>query len=263
MLPSPSCAAPTPSNLTLISFLGSTPLPFLDHHTTSSFNSLTWIFLIGITIDGVAVIILCYHLCQFAEERWSILIYSPQIRIHCVVSRKTWSSHCKSSLHGATAVICALIEQKELTGNFRASSCLLFYRWGNRDYLPRALCLCCRCCSVAKLCPTVCDSMDYSMPGFPVLHYLPEFAQTHVHWVSDAIQPSHPWPPPSPLALNLSQQQGLFQWIDSLHQVAKVLELQLQYQSFQWIFGGWFPLELTGLISLLSKGLSRVSLMQS
>ena len=70
----------------------------------------------------------------------------------------------------------------------------------------------------------------------PVLHNLSEFAQTHVHWVSDAIQPSHPLSSPSPLALNLSQHQDLFQWVVSLHQVAKVLQLQLQHQSFQWIF---------------------------
>ena len=68
------------------------------------------------------------------------------------------------------------------------------------------------------------------------LHYLPEFAQTHVHRVSDAIQPSHPLSSPSPPALNLSQQQGLFKWVSSSHQVDKVLEFQLQHQSFQWIF---------------------------
>ena len=66
------------------------------------------------------------------------------------------------------------------------------------------------------------------MPGFPVLHHLPELAQTHVRWVSDAIQPSHPLPPPSP-ALSPSQYQGLFQWVSSSHQVAKVLKLRLQY----------------------------------
>ena len=77
------------------------------------------------------------------------------------------------------------------------------------------------CCSFAKLCPTLCSLMDCSMPGFPVLHYLLELAQTHVHWVSDAIQPSHPLSPPSPLALSLSQHQGLFQWVSSLHQVPK------------------------------------------
>ena len=78
--------------------------------------------------------------------------------------------------------------------------------------------------------------MDCSTPGFPVYHQLLELAQTHVHWVGDAIQPSHPLSSPSPPAFNLSQHQGLFQWVSSLDQVAKVLELQLQHQSFQWIF---------------------------
>ena len=73
----------------------------------------------------------------------------------------------------------------------------------------------CWCCSVAPPCPTLCNPMDCSTPGFPVLHYFLEFAQTHVHWVSDAIQPSHPLSPPSLPALNLSQHQGLFQWITS------------------------------------------------
>ena len=71
----------------------------------------------------------------------------------------------------------------------------------------------------------LCDPMDCSMPGFPVLHQFPELAQTHDHWVSDAIQPSHPLSSPSPPAFDLFQHQGLFQWVDSSHQVAKVLEL--------------------------------------
>ena len=99
--------------------------------------------------------------------------------------------------------------------------------------------------------------MDCSTPGFPVLHYIPEFAQTHVHWVGDVIQPSHSLSPPSPPTLNLSQHQGLFQWVSSSHQVAKVMGLQLQHQSFQCV-QGWFPLGLTGLISLQSKGLPRI-----
>ena len=86
------------------------------------------------------------------------------------------------------------------------------------------MCDCCYCYSVTKLCPTLCNSMDCSTPGFPVLNRLPDFAQTHVHWVSDAIQLSHPLPPSSPPVLNLSQHQGLFQWVSSYHQVAKVLE---------------------------------------
>ena len=89
--------------------------------------------------------------------------------------------------------------------------------------------------SVTQPCPTFCNPMDCSMPGLPVHHQLPEFTQTHVHWVDDAIQPSHPLSSPSP-AFNLSQHQGLFQWVSSLYQVAKLLEFQLQHQSFQWIF---------------------------
>ena len=80
--------------------------------------------------------------------------------------------------------------------------------------------------SVVQLCPTLCDPMDWSTPGLPVHHQLPEFTQAHVHWDSDAIQPSHPLSSPSPSAFNLSQHQGLFQWVSSSHQVAKVLELQ-------------------------------------
>ena len=88
--------------------------------------------------------------------------------------------------------------------------------------------------SVAQSCPTLWDPMDCSMPSLPVHQQLPEFTQTHVHWVSDAIQPSHPLSSPSPPALNLSQNQGLFKWVSSSHHVAKVLEFQLQHQSFQW-----------------------------
>ena len=111
-------------------------------------------------------------------------------------------------------------------------------------------------CSVAKLWLTLCDPMDCSTPGFPVLHHLPEFAQTHVHWVGDAIQLSLPLSSPSPPAFSLSHHQDLFQWVGSLHQVAKVLELQLQHQSFQWhgsiyICTVWHSLEIQGpVISL-------------
>ena len=90
--------------------------------------------------------------------------------------------------------------------------------------------------SVQSLSPvTLSDPMDCSTPGLPVHHQLPELTQTYVHWVGDAIQPSHPLSSPSPPALNLSQHQGLFKWVSSSYQVAKVLEFQLQHQSFQWI----------------------------
>ena len=88
--------------------------------------------------------------------------------------------------------------------------------------------------SVAQSCPTLCNTMNSSMPGLPVHHQLPEFTQTHVHRVSDAIQPSHPLSSPFSPAPNPSQHQGLFQWVNSPHEVAKVLEFQPQPQSFQW-----------------------------
>ena len=87
--------------------------------------------------------------------------------------------------------------------------------------------------SVTQSCPTLCNPTDCTIPGFPVHHQLPEFTQIHVHWVGDAIQPSHLLSSPSPPALNLSQHQGLFKWVSSSDQVAKVLEFQLQHHSFQ------------------------------
>ena len=87
--------------------------------------------------------------------------------------------------------------------------------------------------SVAQSCPTLCDPMNHSTPGLPVHHQLPEFTQTPFHQVSDAIQPSHPLSSPSPPAPNPSQHQSLFQWVNSSHEVAKVLEFQPQHQSFQ------------------------------
>ena len=90
------------------------------------------------------------------------------------------------------------------------------------------------CWSVAKSCPTLCDPVDYMARQSPVLHYVPEFAQTCVHRVGDAIQPSHPRSSPSHPAFSVPQHQGLFQWVSSSHQVAKVLEPW--HQSFQWIF---------------------------
>ena len=116
---------------------------------------------------------------------------------------------------------------------------------------------------VAQLCPTLCDPMNRSTPGLPVPHKLLEFTQTHAYQVGDAIQPSHPLSSPSPPAPNPSQHQALFQCVNSSHEVAKVLEFQLQHQSSNEYPGlmntqdlspsGW-----TGWISLKSKGLSRV-----
>ena len=91
----------------------------------------------------------------------------------------------------------------------------------------------CLCCSVAKSCPTLqLHGLQHVRPPCP---YLLEFVQVHVHWIGD-VQPSHPLSPSSPLAFDLSQHQNLFQWVCFSHQVVKVLELQLQHQSFQWVF---------------------------
>ena len=89
---------------------------------------------------------------------------------------------------------------------------------------------CIYCCSVSQSCKTLCDPKDCSMPGFSVLHHLPELAQIHVHGVGDGIQLSHSLSSTSPPAFNLSQHQNLFQWVTSLHQEAKILELQLQHR---------------------------------
>ena len=96
------------------------------------------------------------------------------------------------------------------------------------------------CWLVTKSCPILCDPLNCSTPDSFVLHYLLKFPQVYVHWVGDAIQPSHPLPSSSPFAFNLSQNQRLFQWVSSSNQVAKVLELQLQLQPFQWIFRVYF-----------------------
>ena len=90
--------------------------------------------------------------------------------------------------------------------------------------------------SVTQSCLSLCDPMNRNAPGLPVHHQLPESTQTHVHWVSDAIQSSHSLSSPTPSYRKLSQHLGLFHWVISVHQVAKVLEFQLQHQSFQWIF---------------------------
>ena len=110
---------------------------------------------------------------------------------------------------------------------------------------------------------SLCDPFNWSMPGFPILHHLLKLAPIHVHWVGGAIQPSHPLLSPSPPTFNLSQHQGLSKWVSSSHQVAKVLEFQLQCQSFQW---SQFPLGWTAvqgtLKSLLQHHSSKATILQ-
>jgi len=105
----------------------------------------------------------------------------------------------------------------------------------------------------SQSCIQLCNPRDCSAPGFPVLHYLPESAQIHVHWLSDAIQPSHPLSSPSPFVFNLHQNQGLFQCVSSSRQVAKELELQVSVTVFPMKIQDWFPLGLTSLISLCPR----------
>ena len=117
--------------------------------------------------------------------------------------------------------------------------------------------------SVAQSCSTLFDPMEWSKSGLPVHHQLPEFTQTQVHWLGDAIQPSHPLSSPSPPAFNLSQHQGLFKWVSSSHLVAKVLEFQLQFfkvsaSVLPMNTQDWSPWGWTGWISLQSKGLLKV-----
>ena len=130
---------------------------------------------------------------------------------------KAWCSRHYSS---ALCILCHLIHSKILcSGHY----CLQIKKQSKRTQL----CALDTFSSVAQSCSTLCDPMNCSMPGLPVHHQLPELAQTHVHWVGDAIQPSDPLSSPSPSAFNLSQHQGLFQWVSSSNQVAKVLEFQL------------------------------------
>ena len=115
---------------------------------------------------------------------------------------------------------------------------------------------------VSQSHPALCDPMDCSTPGLPVHHQLPELVQTHVHWVGDAILLSHPLSSPSPPAFNLSQHQGLFQWVSSSHQVAKVLEFQLQHQPLQCIFRIDFLAVQGTLKSFLQHHSSKASILQ-
>ena len=112
--------------------------------------------------------------------------------------------------------------------------------------------------SVAQLCPTLCEPMNHSTPDLPVHHQLPEFTQTRVHWVGDAIQTSHPLSSPSPPAFSLSQHQSLFTWVSSSHQVAKSTGISASASVLPMNIQEWFPLGWTGWISLQSKELSRV-----
>ena len=138
---------------------------------------------------------------------------------------RPWDSPGKNTGVGCHCLLCPQDEYTKINAFIWTAN----NQSKNMNYL-----LIVRFSSVTQSCPTLCDPMNRSMPGLPAHHQLPGFTQTHVHCVSDAIQPSHPLSFPSPPALNPSQHQSLFQWVSSSHQMAKVLEFQLQHQSFQW-----------------------------
>ena len=145
-----------------------------------------------------------------------------------------WLVFPKLSHLGVTFWVCGSWELCALTLASTSSSLLLFFKT-----LFSFLCLKDQFSSVQLLIHVWLFATPWiaaCQAGLPVHHQLPEFTQTHVHWISDAIQPSHPLLSPSSPTFNLSQHQGLFKWVSSSHRVAKVLEFQLQHQSFEWIF---------------------------
>ena len=135
------------------------------------------------------------------------------------------------------------LENRPQTASQLASQSHMFYVSGGKSidknislsyWFVTDYCFLVQFSSVAQSCLTLCDPMNCSTPGLPVYHQLQEFAQTHVHQVGDAIHPSYPLSSPSPPAPNPSQHQGLFQWVNPSHEMAKVFEFQPQHQSFQW-----------------------------
>ena len=168
----------------------------------------------------------CFLTCiQVSQEAGRMAWYSPLFKnfqqFVVIHTTKGFSTVNEAEADVFSGILLPFLwPSRYLISAFLKSSCTS----GSSQFM----CCCCSCfdliCSVTQLCLTLCSPMDCSTPGFPVLHHLLEFAQTHVHWVVNAIHPSHPLSSPSPPAFNLSQQQGLFQWVSSLHQVAKVLK---------------------------------------
>ena len=177
----------------------------------------------------VVVVLLLRHVCLFVTP-WTTRLLCPSLppRVYlCPLS--LW---CYLSILSSADPFFSCPQYCPVSGSFPVSH--LFVSGGkSTGASPSATVL--QFSSITQSCPTLCDPMNRSTPGLPVYHQLPEFSQTHVHWVGDAIQPSHPLSSPSPPAPNSSQHQGLSQWVSSSHEVAKVWKFQLQHQSFQWI----------------------------
>ena len=144
-----------------------------------------------------------------------------QATVHVVAKSQTWLKRKRMQCLGWSS---HFIFSCTWAGIYISSSLTLKF-WTQSEF---------KFSSVTHSCLTLCEPMDWSTPGSPVHHQLPGLTQTHVHWVGDAIQSSHPLSFTFPPAFNLSQHQGLFKWVSSSHQVAKVLEFQLKHQTFQW-----------------------------
>ena len=140
-----------------------------------------------------------------------------------MMDREAW----RAVIHGVAKSQTRLSDWTELNWRVINLYIILFWYFGSRTKHCSV-----QFSSIALSRPTLCDPMNWSMPGFPVFHQLLELAQTQVHQIGDGFQPSHPLSSPSLHAFSLSQHQSLFQWVSSSHQVAKILELQLQHQSF-------------------------------
>ena len=159
-------------------------------------------------------------------------------------------------MHPLQYLVCKIPQTAEPGRLLSVGSQKVGLDWAHRHILEKAIIS--YFSSVTQSCLTLCDPMDCSMPGPPIHHQLLEFTQTHVHWVGDAIQPSHPWLSPSPPALNLSQHQGLFKRVSSLHQVTKILEFpKFQVGLTEYFLLSWnlFPGEVTKISSLNSNSL--------
>ena len=157
------------------------------------------------------------------EERLELLAPGSAFLMRLLLPVHLWNLPTKQTLTSHySAHTNRKIKHKKLQLGLKWTEAPAFYPWFQFSH---------------SSCPTLWDRRT---AAFPVHHQLLESTHTHAHWVDDAIQPSHPLSSPSPPAFNLSQHQGLFQWVSSSHQVATVLELQLQHQAFQWIFSTGF-----------------------
>ena len=186
---------------------------------------------------------------QTTQESWAVWAARVQVDVNLAACRCLWLNILKVCKKVTFRCFRSSTQYSEIayTNNLLLSTeshFFFFFKWS---------CFLVQFSSVAQRCPTLCDPHGLQHARLPCPspspraytnscpwsqwyhHQLPGFTQTHVHWVSDAIQPSHPLSSPSPPALNLSPNEGLFKWVNSSHQVAKVLKFQLQHQSFQWI----------------------------